>query len=71
MSNYKPESEVSRLNRKGDTGKTQVSPELYELLVLAKDLSIKTAGVFDVTVGPLVDLWQSAGMRKKLHRREH
>ena len=66
LSNYKPQSEVSRLNRKGGKGRVQISPEFYDLLLKAKELTLKTEGAFDITVGPLVELWQSARRRREL-----
>lgn len=63
LSNYKPESEVNRLNQTGGRGKVRVSPELYELLLISKELTLKTGGAFDITVGPLLELWQAAKSR--------
>jgi thiamine biosynthesis lipoprotein len=61
MSTYDPQSELSRLN-KGDLavdtqGNITLSADLTE--VLAKSLQIwqQSAGKFDITVGPLVNLW--------------
>jgi thiamine biosynthesis lipoprotein len=54
LSKYKPESELSRLNC---TGKLQVSPETFFVLKKAKEFWQASSGAFDITVGPLVDLW--------------
>jgi thiamine biosynthesis lipoprotein len=54
LSKYDPESEVSRLNR---AGRLQVSRETFYLIQKAKDFSQASGGAFDITVGPLVDLW--------------
>ena len=66
LSNYKPRSEVNRLNGKGGEGRVPVSSEFYDLLVKAKQLSRRTEGAFDITVGPLIDLWRSAGTNGEL-----
>ncbi len=66
LSNYKSQSEVSRLNQKGGKGRVPVSPEFYGLLLEAKELNLRTEGAFDITVGPLLDLWRSAGTRNEL-----
>lgn len=66
LSNYKPQSEVSRLNQKGGQGRVPVSPEFYELLLKAKELGLKTQGAFDITIGSLLALWRSAGTRDEL-----
>lgn len=60
LSNYKPESEVSRLNQRAGQGRVRVSPDLYRFLVLAKSSWERTEGAFDVTVGPLMRLWKKA-----------
>ncbi|HRK67963.1 MAG TPA: FAD:protein FMN transferase, partial [Hyphomonas sp.] len=54
LSDYLPDSEVSRL----DTTARPVSPELWKILRFARDLSRRTKGAFDVTVGPLTQLWR-------------
>jgi len=54
LSKYRPESEISRLNR---AGKLQVSAETFALLKTCKEFSAATDGAFDVSVGALVDLW--------------
>ena len=57
MSTYLPDSELSRLNR-GPVGEwIAVSPEIAEVVSAATDLGEHSAGAFDITVGPLVDLW--------------
>lgn len=57
MSTYLPESELSRLNTEAGEKWLPVSGELYEILAQALELSNLTAGYFDITVGPLVNLW--------------
>ena len=60
LSNFDPESDVSRFNRLAGKGKTNLHPDLYEILKIALQFSAKTAGYFDVTVGPLVELWRES-----------
>jgi thiamine biosynthesis lipoprotein len=57
MSTYMPDSELSRFNaaRTGDW--IAVSPGLVTVLKEALRVSEATGGAFDVTVGPLVNLW--------------
>ncbi|MFA5630784.1 MAG: FAD:protein FMN transferase [Porticoccaceae bacterium] len=57
MSTYKPESELSRLNRAPLDEPLGVSPELMDVLALAMDIHLDSEGAFDPSVGPLVDLW--------------
>ena len=57
MSTYLPHSQLSGFNRSRETGWHAVEPELAELTTLALEISRQTEGAFDVTVGPLVNLW--------------
>lgn len=57
MSTYLPHSQLSGFNRSRETGWHAVEPELAELIALALEISQRSAGAFDVTVGPLVNLW--------------
>jgi thiamine biosynthesis lipoprotein len=57
MSTYLPESTLSVFNR-GPVGEwLPVSADLIEVVEAAHDLSELSGGAFDVTVGPLVNLW--------------
>jgi thiamine biosynthesis lipoprotein len=60
LSVYLPQSEVSRLNASAGTGPQRVSPELARLLARSVEYSALSGGSFDVTVGPLVELWTRA-----------
>lgn len=57
MSTYDPRSELSEFNRRQDLGWVPASRGLLEVLDSASRISTSTQGAFDVTVGPLVDLW--------------
>lgn len=57
MSTYLPGSELSRLNNNPSLEWIQVSPELFTVLQLALEANRITEGAFDITVGPLVNLW--------------
>jgi FAD:protein FMN transferase len=57
LSNYRPESEWSQLNRKASTEEVTVSQELFDLLAACVDYSRKSQGTFDITVGPLMKVW--------------
>jgi FAD:protein FMN transferase len=54
---YRPTSEVSRLNRRAASEPVAVEPGLYELLVQARDFWEWTGGAFDITSGPLSQVW--------------
>lgn len=57
LSNYRPASELSRLNRDAPAGPVRVSDELFDLLRACLDYSRQTGGAFDVTVGALMKAW--------------
>jgi thiamine biosynthesis lipoprotein len=60
MSDYRPDSELMRLCARAGGPPVRVSEELYFVLKRARELSQRTEGAFDVTVGPLVQLWRRA-----------
>ncbi|MFT7639516.1 MAG: thiamine biosynthesis lipoprotein [Pirellulaceae bacterium] len=57
MSTYLSESEVSRFNASTDTEWFEVSRETAEVVNRAREISELSNGAFDITVGPLVALW--------------
>ncbi len=62
LSDYDPESELSRLNREGSL---EAGPDLLSFVEASAEFSRRFGGAFDITVGPLVDLW---GFRDGRHR---
>ena len=57
MSNWDPDSEVSRFNRTDSTEPFPVSPGFAEVVRQAEYVSRATDGAFDITVAPLVTAW--------------
>lgn len=57
MSTYLPDSEVSRFNQSSQTDWFSVAPETAQVVQAALDIFQQSKGAFDITVGPLVDLW--------------
>jgi thiamine biosynthesis lipoprotein len=57
MSTYDSTSELSRLNRHDGPEPFPVSRELLEVLTMAREVSERSGGAFDVTVAPLVEAW--------------
>jgi thiamine biosynthesis lipoprotein len=57
MSTYLPDSEISRFNRLPVDQWLVVSDDFIQVLLLARQVSQASAGAYDVTIGPLVDLW--------------
>jgi FAD:protein FMN transferase len=57
LSNYKPDSEWSEVNRHAAERPVKVSPELFRLLSACLEYSRASEGAFDITVGPLMKVW--------------
>lgn len=57
ISTYDPDSELSRLNRNPSTDWISVSANLYRVIAEGQRIAGLTDGAFDVTIGPLVNLW--------------
>ena len=57
LSNYRSDSELSRVNRQAAEHPVPVSPEVFDLLSACLDFSRQSEGTFDITVGPLMRVW--------------
>jgi FAD:protein FMN transferase len=57
MSTYKDNSELSKFNNSRTTEPVKISAELANVLQEAIRVTTLTRGAFDITVGPLVNLW--------------
>jgi len=57
MSNYREDSEISRINRQERSNWLLVSKEIAELLSIAHTVYERSDGCYDLTVKPLFDLW--------------
>ncbi len=67
LSDYDPESEVSRLSRTAPSPEAvPVSDDLWSVLARSQQLAAATDGAFDVTVGPYVRLWRRARRSKEM-----
>lgn len=62
MSSFKPESEVSRINRAAGTAAVAVSPEVFEVIARSLEISRASGGAFDISFAPLGDLWKDSGV---------
>lgn len=67
MSDYKPDSELMRLCKEAAPGKPHpVGPDLLAVLAFAQSVSDDSDGAFDVTVGPLTQLWRRSKRQRAL-----
>ncbi|HEY1910268.1 MAG TPA: FAD:protein FMN transferase [Vicinamibacterales bacterium] len=58
MSNWRPGSDVLRINAAAGEQPVAVAPEVREVLHIARQVSEWTDGAFDVTFGALTDVWK-------------
>lgn len=66
LSDYDPDSELMRLCASSGPGTpVSISDDLATILERAERLSVESDGAFDVTVGPIVNLWRIARRRKE------
>ncbi len=57
ISRFLPGSDISRINDSAGIEHEKVCPESYEILSFAFECAAISEGMFDITIGPLVDLW--------------
>jgi FAD:protein FMN transferase len=62
MSAFKPQSDISKLNRNAGNGYTELHEETFRLILRSIAFSEMSGGAFDITVRPLTELW---GIGKK------
>jgi len=57
LSNYRPSSELSRINQQAAAAPVTTDPETFGFLEVAQHWSETSGGAFDMTVGPLMKVW--------------
>ncbi len=61
MSDYLDGSEINRLSAKSGSGdEVSISPELFDIIFQSVEISRNTKGYFDISMGPVVQLWRHA-----------
>jgi len=60
MSDYKSDSEISRVNRDAFKRAVIVSKSTFEVLQKSVEFSKLSEGAFDITIAPLAELWRTA-----------
>lgn len=55
--NFDPNSQVSQINQAAGKNRVKVDPDLITMMQRSNELSNKLDGSFDITVGPLTELW--------------
>lgn len=67
LSDYDPDSELSRLSRSSGQGMVvPVSSTLWKVISRAQEFAEKTDGAFDITIGPLVNVWRRARRKQEM-----
>ena len=67
ISVYRPSSEISAMNASSAKTWTELSPDLFKLLLLAKQIHSKTNKAFDITAGPLIKAWGFSAKARAKH----
>lgn len=63
---YSDNSEITKLNKAAGKQPIALSKEMYELLHHSLELAELTEGMFEPTIGPLVQTWQTAKEKESL-----
>jgi thiamine biosynthesis lipoprotein len=58
---YKPESEISKVNETAASSPVVVSEDLWEIISAGMGVYDSSGGLFDITMGPLIDVWDVTG----------
>jgi thiamine biosynthesis lipoprotein len=58
MNRYDPNSQLSKVNKLAADEPVKIDKDLFDILQQSVQYSKRTNGAFDITVGPLVDLWK-------------
>lgn len=66
LSDYREQSDVSRVNRAAGGPAIEVSRDLCQVLRRSAEVSAESDGAFDVTCGPLIVLWRTAWRTHRL-----
>ncbi len=61
LSLYQTTSAVAQINARAALESVRVTPELFQLLHRAQQISRETGGAFDITIAPLLRAWKLIG----------
>ncbi|HZC43794.1 MAG TPA: FAD:protein FMN transferase [Acidobacteriaceae bacterium] len=70
LSNYQPDSELSRINREAFANEVTTDPETFRFLATCLAWSERSNGAFDVSVGKLMKVWKFFGASGALPSQE-
>ena len=66
LSDYQAESELTRLSHQSGGPPVEIGSDLFRVLDAAQNLAVRSDGAFDVTAGPVIQLWRRARRQRAL-----
>ena len=66
MTDYDPDSELMRLSKSPPGRPVKVSRDLFQILKRSQEMARSSQGAFDVTAGPVVQLWRRARRQRQM-----
>lgn len=70
LSDWRDDSELSRLRGRADRGPVTCSQDLFRFLEESVTMSRRSQGAFDITVAPLISVWDMRGAGRVASQRE-
>jgi len=71
FSDYDSDSELSRLSDSSGRGRpVPVSDDLWRVMNFAQAVAVRSHGAFDMTMGPVINLWRNARHKKEMPKPE-
>jgi thiamine biosynthesis lipoprotein len=71
FSDYDSDSELSRLSDSSGRGRpVPVSDDLWSVMNFAQAVAVRSHGAFDMTMGPVINLWRNARHKKEMPKPE-
>ncbi len=70
LSDYDPDSELSRLSQSAGGPPVPISNDLFDVLKRSKEIWERSGGAFDATIAPVGRLWRRARRDRKLPDRD-
>ena len=70
MSDYRATSELTLLCQKAGSGPVKVGADLFRILGISHAFAARTGGAFDITAGPIIQLWRRARRTGEIPDRE-
>jgi thiamine biosynthesis lipoprotein len=66
MSDYRKDSELMQLCARAGQGPQWITRDLFRVLSRSKEIATQSGGAFDITVGPVIQLWRAARKETRL-----